>query len=427
MPNIACLGAAPLPGALAEHLSETPLQPMFEIRRRRQVRRIELPAALIDVAFDEGIIEAATRCEELIEIRLALHAGEVGMLYEVGMRLLELAPVRVNTASTVRRGYALASGSRPKAAKAAPSSVARGVVADEMIAAVLGGCLAHLEANQMAAEDGSGGEGVHQMRVALRRLRTALSLLHREMPCATMPDLGAEAKWLADALGPARGWDVFLSTTLAAPERLCVPGPDFGSLRMAAEVPREASYASVREAIASMRAARLQMRLAQWIARHGWRDEVDGDGIRILGEPAASLAARVLSRLHRKALKQGRHFASLSAGERHALRITLKKLRYAGDFFLPLTGEPATANRFFKRLAALQDALGLDHDAATTQPLLDQIARQRPGASAGMQQAIGAVIGWQGRDALAAGESLSNCWRRFKSLPPFWTGARSPL
>ena len=165
-----------------------------------------------------------------------LQAGDPGMLHEIGMRLLELAPLRVGMPSTVRRGYALAAGTGPRAEKAAPSGLSRGSVVDDVVACLLAGCQAHLQANQPAAEEAGAPDGVHQMRVALRRLRTALSLLRREIPSATMRELGGEAKWAASQLGAARGWDVFLTTTLERPSRLQDAGIDFDGLRQAGEL-----------------------------------------------------------------------------------------------------------------------------------------------------------------------------------------------
>lgn len=230
----------PIPASLIERLPAASLTAMFETRLRRQIRRLELPTAVVDVAFDEGVIEADTRQETLTEIRLALRAGEASVLYDIGMRLLELAPLRVSTASIVRRGYALASGTAPEAEKAAPSALAREFAVDDMVASVLTGCQMHLQANQAVAEDGRSPHGVHQMRVALRRMRSAFSLLRREMPSATMLGLSAEAKWAADQFAAARSWDVFLTTTLTRPARCGNSGTDFDGLRQAAELPRAA-------------------------------------------------------------------------------------------------------------------------------------------------------------------------------------------
>ena len=417
--------AALMAASWMERLPTAPLTAMFEVRLRRQVQRLELSGAVVDVVLDEGVIEAGTRQEPLAEVRLALQAGEPSVLYDIGMRLLELVPLRVTSASVVRRGYALASGTAPAAEKAAPSTLTRDCAVDDMVAAVLIGCQAHLQANQVVADDGRSPDGVHQMRVALRRMRSAFSLLRREIASATMLGLSAEAKWMADQLGAARSWDVFLTTTLTRPGRCQGRGTDFDGLRLAAEAPRAAGYATVREMLGSARYGRFQLSLSQWIARRGWRNEVDRDGLGVLAEPAASMAIRVLARLHRKALRQGTHFRQLSPTQRHELRITLKKLRYALEFFLPLLAEPAHAARFLKRLGSLQEALGLDHDAATTQPLLDEIGQAS--RSVAVHQAIGVVIGWQACDCAGAGDVLVEEWRRFKALPPFWTRSMPPV
>lgn len=428
MPDLSRLAGIEAPATVApliEQLSGTPLMAVFETRMRRRLRRLELPGALVDVAFDDGVIEADTRAEALSEISLSLHSGDAGVLYDIGMRLLELAPLRIGTVSVARRGYALASGKAIKAERATPSALTPAFAVDDMVASVFSACRSHLQANQGVAEAGVSADGVHQMRVALRRMRSAFSLLRRELPSATMLSLGEEAKWVADQLGVARSWDVFLGTTLTGPEHWRTNGTDFAGLRQAAERPRDGGYETVRDMLGAARYGRFQLTLGQWIERRGWRNEVDRDGLGVLAEPASSMAARVLTRLCRKTFRQGAHFKRLSATERHELRITLKKLRYATEFFLPLFAAPgpgsrsASAERYVRRLSRLQDALGLDHDAATTQPLLDEIGQASQ--SPGVHQAIGAVIGWQARECLVAGETLAKHWQRFKALPPFWT------
>ncbi len=403
---------------LRQSLSAVPLVKMFETRRRRQLQRLELPTAQVDIAFDEGMIEAATGQRRFREIGLLLQSGDAGALYDIAMRLLELAPVQVGCVSVARRGYALACGIAIKAEKAAASTLTAASAVDDMIAAVLDGCRSHLQANHAVAGEGCHPDGVHQMRVALRRMRSAFSLLHRELPSPTMRSLGAEAKWAADALGPARAWDVFLMTTLTGPEAVGKAGSDFDGLREVSQGPRAAAYASVRELLDAPRYTAFQLSLGQCIARRSWRNEMERDGLGVLAEPASMMAVRILARLRRRACKQGTGFRRLSATGRHELRITLKKLRYATEFFLPLFGDPLPVPRYLRRLGRLQEALGLDQDAATTQPLLDELGQLSQ--SPGMHRAIGVVIGWQARDGMAGGERLAGRWRRFKALPPFW-------
>ena len=418
-----------LPPGVRDGLLRGPLAPVFAVTLRRHMRRLELPDALVDVVFEDGEIDAQGRQHPLDRISLVLRAGEAPALYEIAQRLLEVAPLRIGADDPVLLGYALATQSGMRAEKAAASTLTPAATMDDAIAGILGACQAHLQANQGVALNGRTPDGVHQMRVALRRARSMLSLLRRDLPSGTMAGLAREAKWAADQLGPARGWDVFLAHTLndALTDRTRSDGsgPDFQALRQAGEAPRARAYRTVRTLITARRFSRYQLTLGQWIARRGWRNEVTPEGLALLADQAAQVTARMLGRLHRKALRQGAHFRRLSSVERHELRITLKKLRYATEFFLPLFEAPDHAHRFVRRLSRLQEALGLDHDAAETRPLLDELGRR--GGASGVHQAIGVVIGWQAREELVNLETLSAQWQRFKALPPFWPKLPKPV
>jgi triphosphatase len=431
-PDLSCLSASriaglsrPLAERLAQRLARAPVGPVFETRLRRRIRRLDLPDAVLDLVLDDGTLQAGASQEGLREIGLVLRSGETGLLYDLGARLLETGALHLNPLGIVRRGYALASGEAMRACKARPGPVtaqqAAAMPADDMIAATLLEGQAHLLANQPVAAEGRNPDGVHQMRVALRRLRSALSLYRRAVAAPAMRHFAAEAKWAADELGDARSWDVLLSATIEAPSRLTGFGADFEQMRRVAETPRAAAYLRARTMLDAQRYDRFQLSLGQWIARRGWRNEVDHAGLAILAEPAADLAARILARLHAKAVRQGKGFRRLSPEDRHALRITLKTLRYASEFFLPLFGESATARRYLRQLARLQDALGLDQDAATTQPLLDALAARD--AAPGLHRAIGVIAGWQARATLANQDALIDSWRRFKALAVFWPAA----
>lgn len=424
-PDLSCLSAMRIAGLsrpLAERLAKAPVAPVFETRLRRQIRRLELPDAVLELVLDEGTVQAGASQEGLREIGLVLRSGETGLLYELGARLLETGALHLNPLGIVRRGYALASGGAMRACKARPGPVtaqqAAAMPTDDMIAATLLECQTHLLANQPVAADGRNPDGVHQMRVALRRLRSALSLYRRAVAAPAMRHFAAEAKWAADELGDARSWDVLLGATIEAPSRLTGPVADFERMRRVAETPRADAYRRARAMLDAQRYDRFQLSLGQWIARRGWRNEVDHAGLAVLAEPAPELAARILARLHAKAVRQGKGFRRLSPEDRHTLRITLKTLRYASEFFLPLFGESATARRYLRQLARLQDALGLDQDAATTQPLLDALAARDD--APGLHRAIGVIAGWQARATAANRDALVEPWRRFRALAVFW-------
>jgi inorganic triphosphatase YgiF len=416
-PDLASLPTAEI-GAPLDRLVVDTLDEVFATKVRRRLLRLELPGAVVELAFDEGFIEAGARREPLTEVELEMKAGDASIIYDLGMQMLDVAPLRIGTLSKSDRGYALAFDMQPEAEKATAPGITTEHTVDDVIAVLLGSCQHHMLANQAVAEGGHDHEGVHQMRVALRRLRTACSLLHREVGSPTLRAIGLEAKWLAQLLGASRDWDVFVDETLRRPAHALAAEVDIDSLRRAAEPHRAAGYAALRKAVADPRYNRFHLSLSRWIACRGWRNELDDRPLAVLVEPASTMANRVLARLHRKALKDGAHFARLQPEARHSLRITLKKLRYAAEFYQGLYDKDAAARQYIGGLAKLQDALGHDNDATMTRPLLATIARDPVAPE--VQRSIGAIIGWQARDRIAVHKTLRKHWRRFKATPAFW-------
>ena len=268
---------------------------------------------------------------------------------------------------------------------------------------------AHVLANQAAAEDGRDPEGVHQLRVGLRRLRSALSLLRPIAPSATLESLRADAEWAASALGDARGWDVFLAETLPEVAAGCADN-GWDCLKVAAEALRRQAYVNAREMLSAERHARFQLMLGAWIERKAWQAN-DGGSLARLDEPTASFAARTLSERHRKVLKRGRHFRHLTPEARHQLRLAVKKLRYTADFFLTALGHHRVAKHYLRRLSELQDQLGRYNDMAVTEHFVERLAEISLGASA--RQAAGIILGWQARGLLASVPTTLAAWQAF--------------
>ena len=316
-------------------LTNDALVPVFTTKVRRHARQLDLPDASVEIAFDEGMIEAGGRQEALSEIELELKSGNAGILFDLGTQLLDAAPLKVGTRSKAERGYALAFDVVQPAAKAEPFSITAEHVVDDVIALLVGACWHHLLKNQAVAEEGSDPEGVHQMRVALRRLRTICALFRRDIPSPAFQTVNSEARWLMQQLGPARDWDVFAETTVT---RLVAAAPDvdFGGLREAVERQRKSSYAALQTVLADPRCSRFLLSLGHLVERRGWRNEIDSEALAALSLPMPTLANKILARLHRKALRRGAHFRQLNVDAQHDLRIDLKKLRYAAEFFLPL-------------------------------------------------------------------------------------------
>ena len=397
-------------------LTNDALVAIFATKVRRHARQLDLPDASVEIAFDEGTIEAGTRQEILSEIELELKSGHAGVLFDLGAQLLDAGPLTLGTRSKAERGYALAFDVAQTAAKAELFGIAAEHVVDDVIAGLIGSCWHHLLKNHAVAEVGSDPDGVHQMRVALRRLRTICALFRRDIPSPAFEVINSEARWLMQQLGPAREWDVFADTTVTD-LFAAAPGVDFAGLREAVERRRKSSYAAVQAVLADPRCNRFLLSLGSLVERRGWRNEIDSEALAVLSQPMPALAGKILARSHRKALRRGAHFRQLDIGAQHDLRIDLKKLRYAAEFFLPLYATHAPAKRYVKRLTRLQASLGGVRDIASARMLLEAIRQDDQPA---LHLAIGAVAGWQARDQIAAAKTLRKRWRRFKATPTFW-------
>jgi inorganic triphosphatase YgiF len=401
-------------------VGEKALQPVFETDFRRTELRIAKDGDEVLLAFDEGELRARGETLPIREVELELVRGDPGVLYGIALELHEALPLRPAVRSKAERGYDLATGERPGPRRARRIELGPGASLEEALAAVFGACLEQVLANLEPARDGGDPEGVHQLRVGLRRTRAALALFRDVLPAQEARPFKAELGWLAGRLGPARDLDVFLAETLE-PLAARAPGdPGLKRLRDAARELREHAYADVREAVDSPRASAVALALGGWVAARGWREGASPEAVEALAAPARGPAAALLARRLRKARKLGRRLAQRSAEERHRLRIELKKLRYAAEFLRALFPE-AAAERTLKRLARLQDTLGHLNDVAVMERQLDRIA-EFLGAEWGpkQQRAAGFVAGWTALLAEHRLAELDKQWKDFRRSQPFW-------
>jgi CHAD domain-containing protein len=314
-------------------------------------------------------------------------------------------------------GLPVARGGRGGPVKARPAALASAMSVNEAFRAVVAANLAHLLANERGLLAGANPEYLHQMRVALRRLRSALDVFSPPLPESVTRPAGRELKWLASRLGPARDWDVFISETLPAVEvefrahgGLIAFGARCRSLRQRAG-------ARARRAVRSARYRQLTLRLSVWLASEGWLARLNKTVRAALQGPVGNHAREVLEARYRRVRKRGRGLEELSPAELHRLRIAIKRFRYAVDFFSGLY-EQSLVRESLKRLSLLQDTLGAMNDAVTA---TDLVAQGLTGAREGnILEARGILLGWgRGRAAALKGE-LKSAWKNFCETGTFW-------
>jgi inorganic triphosphatase YgiF len=367
----------------------------------------------IEVAIDRGEIRTPDGSSEALqEIELELKRGETVVVWDVALRLLEVAPVRIETRRKSERGYRLARGARPPVAHASHLALGRKMTLDAALQEAGRRLIAMLLKNEAAALDLL-PEGVHQMRVAVRRLRAVLAAVQRLLPKEHYRWATDELKWLGGGLGPARNWDVFALHLLAPAGGALADARDLTLLSDAAEERRKLAHAAARDTILSPRYTATVMRLARWFEARGWRDQpVTKQSSRLMAR-LGKVAPGVLKRLHKKAVRRARHFAALNPAERHRLRIALKKLRYATEFLDSLYGRHAV-RRYSKRLRPLQDDLGHANDVRAAQALVAELEGEAVGRAGGV------VLGWYGHEVADAEARTRKHVRRFRRAAPFW-------
>jgi inorganic triphosphatase YgiF len=405
-----------IPAKLRSNLESYQLEPVFTADIRRHRRIIELPSGTVEVAFDEGVLKSGHRSMPVSEIELELKSGSASTIYELALRLADYGSLRPSIRSKAARGFDLAADTPPAARKAQKLHLDPSISLDDAFATILRSCLHHLLQSLPAAEHGRDPEGVHQLRVSLRRLRSALALTQSVVSLSKIELLRSEAKWLAQNLSAARDLDIFEGGTLPAIAKACPSIVGFDALGEIAEKQRSTAYHNVQLVLADRRCARFVLGLGGWIEARGWRSDVVPAGLGQLAEPAINFARRILSDQNAKVMKRGRHIKSLNADERHRLRLSVKKLRYIADFLLPLCGHRKSAKRFTSKLAGLQEQLGSYNDMATTTSLLAGFGAESPESST----AAAAIAGWQAHAAVNVEARLRSAWSDFAKTKTPW-------
>ncbi len=402
---------------IQEIIGEKPLAPKFGSDIRRVTRTVDVDGSAIEVALDQGFLFAGERREPTYEIELELKSGEPAALIDLGLSLVDAIDVKLSVRSKAERAAGLMSHAPPEPARAKPPELAPKTPTDEAIAIILRDCLSQFLGNLPALESGDAVEAVHQMRVAMRRLRSALGLFNRVFPCSDFEALRAEAQRIAAVLGEARDWDVFIDMVRAGPLPRLGDEPGFQEFLAAAQAKADAGHAAVLHLANARAATRFALSLERLVSRRGWRSAIAEDRLLELAEPVVLFAERSLDRLDRKLRKRGRRFRSLSPEARHALRIAMKHMRYAAEFFGHLFHPARAAKRYAEKAAALQDLLGELNDATIALRLVKDLDF---GANVGFAFAAGAAAGWCARASLGEEAELGKASRSLRKADRYW-------
>lgn len=409
---------------LREHvigLAREGLSPVAETRFRRTKRILELPVAgvVAELAIDKGTLSSGGVSESFVEAEIELKAGPVSGLYDLACRVFPSGPVRFATASKSERALSLSMDNLlPELRKARPVDLTGCESAEEAAIRILSESLSHAAPNIALVLGSDTKDGPHQMRVGLRRLRSALSAFRPILGREALAPIGEQAKILGAEAGRLRDLDVLAEEIVAKEAQAHPHEPGYPLLIDAIRDRREQVRGSVRKALMRSEQSLFPLKLAQFIANRAWVDGSDHAQTVRLAQPVMPFARKVLDKRWKAVRRWGDVIEELTIDERHEMRKEIKKLRYVTDSFRSLfdPDEFATFNKSMKRL---QKSFGALNDAAMVEIVLmdpDAPGRNDPAA----QRAAGRVISTLQAKSDSLWPMAVDEWRSLAEFGRFW-------
>jgi CHAD domain-containing protein len=387
--------------------------PIAAFSGRRSLLPLTLPEGPVQATLLAGKLRAVA--DERPAARLLLEGSPEAVLGLAG-RLAADLPLLPPHASLAEEGRALARGEAPRPRRRGPPNLAEAGTVEEALLGAIGHLLEVMLHFAPACRLEAGPEGVHQTRVALRRLRSVLKVFRPAARCPALEEFDAGLKALADRLGPARDWDVFLGGLGAEVAEAMPDEKRIAALLRAAEAKRQAAYAALRAELDGPGFRRLVLAGLGLLLRRPWRAAEEGAEERLarLEEALPEFASALLDKRWHKLCSEGEDIEDHSAEALHEVRLEAKRMRYAAELFAPLWPGKAT-RRFQKRLSALQEELGIANDTAVARGLVASLGGSVPA------WAVGAVEGFATARVGTARKRALGAWDDLMDAGPSWT------
>ena len=360
------------------------LMPVFTTDFTRRSWEVLFRGAKIEIAIDQGLIvtrrDGQLYDQAISEVELELKEGNPVTLFGLARVLSRRVRLHPSADSKAARGYKLFQNILPSPLK--PPALAIDAKAPPLATfeRVCLECLNHLQVNDVGILRDDDDEYIHQARVAMRRIRSAIKLFSPLLPMSFVNQWNGVWRDLANELGDARNWDVFCYELLPLLKEAFPQHPDIEKLEQFAIEQRAKAHT---QAVASFGSRNYSVKLisfAEAVMSLSTHPEIKNRQKMILEsqntpEPIAEedtqqFATRLLKRKHRRFMREVL-VPNRNLEQSHQLRLDLKKLRYSFDFFMEIYPRKRIS-RYMKSLARAQELLGKMNDLATAEILLGQ-------------------------------------------------------
>ena len=381
------ISETPAAALLRENGADGPLEPLYTVAVDRTTFLVKEGMSRIEVAVDRGEIKHNGRQLPVCELELELKKGDPRRLFSLARQFVEKAPLRLSFVSKGDRGDRLVDGSWGHPSAASTPKLTSQMNAADAFRTICHTCLHDFMLNEPALDQDADIEGVHRARIAIRRLRAALSLFRPVVVDGEYDHLREELSWLSDLLGTARDLDVLQQETFEPPVH--AGQAPLGANALLAEVAerRKRAHEALHQALHSDRMRKLLLDLAQWLDGGAWRTRTTGG----VEDPVLTSARGLLNKQFKRLRKRARHLAEANAVERHRIRITAKKLRYMSEFFDNLVRGAKQRRRFktfVRSLETIQASLGEVHDAEARSEFLESLVTNIAGFESANRAAV---------------------------------------
>lgn len=410
--------------AVVEAAGGEAVSPVFETRVERTTHLLAIEGlGEVELALDDGEIAAGDATEPIREAEFELRSGNVGAIFAAARQLLDRAPFRLGTTNKAARGYRLLrkgpSGTKPSPRKAGSFAFGPDTGVEMVARDVLRDCLAQISANIPVVVETEASEGPHQLRVGLRRLRTALRVFGPSLGGTGMARLEDAAQRMGQEVGHLRDADVLIEEVVAHAAEQGLDPEARQVLEAALAARREVIRKEVRQKLAAADTGAFLLALIEYVETRGWLEPSDyGQTVR-LAQPIGEVAPKLLRKRYRKVRALAEDIRELEPEELHSLRKGLKKLRYTADMLIGLyPGKRSAA--FLAALKELQDSFGSLNDASMAEEKLagaDPIAPDNPA----VQRAVGFTLGILAAASSAHRPDVFARWDDLERTKPFWT------
>ncbi|MCY7398095.1 MAG: CHAD domain-containing protein [Sphingomonas bacterium] len=328
------------------HLSGE-LEPVVRIDVDRTIWLVDRNRSQIELALDRGTVRAGPQQAPIVELELELKSGNPADLFDLARDIGKSIPLRLSALSKADRGYRLATDEAGKVQKASALRLKADVPVSRAFTTIAMECVSHFRLNEPLITDNP--EALHQARVAMRRLRAALSLFGGTIRDDEFTRFRDGLRSLTGTLGKARNLDVFIEQYASR-----LTKADGAKI----EKERNKVYQEVVAALGSPLMTGFLLDLVAWVHTGQWRDR------RKASRTIKRFARKRLGHFWAKAQAGGSRLVELTEEERHHFRLDVKKLRYDVDFLGSLFDQ-SKVRKFTSALEKLQENLGDLNDQVT--------------------------------------------------------------